>query len=500
MKNPFKIKSRGKPTRCVTCQRYINPALSESIENKTFCGEGNYECSFKQEILEVVTEALTPIIRYINANEKFIKENQPIRVSWSVEKAEQLFLSNGLGEFSHQNFVEFIPDRPLTLELRAVNGPFETITKIDLEPEKPSITKFELDKDIVTIGSEINLNWDANGYKKIILNEEVDVSELSETKIQIDLPQDFITLNVLGHFGIKQSERKPIKVARVEEFNVKNNSEDTYELNWKTKHFQNITISDDKEKVFFNGQSESARIPIPSSDSDVNYFISGTTKYQDFYSQKLELKAVRIRQFRLKNYPSIPSQGVKKINLRLEQPGSGKENISSDGNTNYLVWENQPLDFEWIAENVNRTEIKDENGNLESNLELQPILANEKNRRYTITAYGDINSISKTIELKFVKIAEPKFDDIQNIKPDVPEINLDLQKYNPSIFSKYNSTNLIENIEKKLSNLTLSSVPEMEKQEEQLTKKIEAILKKRLNISDILRELNEDINQQLNNK
>ncbi len=500
MKNLFKIKSRGKANRCTTCQRFINSAINEHIRNKSLCGKGNYRCTFKQEILEGVTEALTPIIRYLRANEDFIKENQPIRISWSVEKAEQLFLSNGLGEFSHQNFIEFIPDRPLSLELKAVNGPFETITKIDLVPEKPSIDKFELDKDVITIGSEINLNWDAKGYKKIILNEGIDVSELSEKRIQINQPQDFITLSVLGHFGIKQSEKLPIKIARIEEFNVKNNPDDTYELSWKTKHFQNVKISDESDRILFNGQSESARIPISSSNSDVNYFISGTTKYQDSYNQKLELKAVKIRQFRLKNTPSIPSQGLTKINLRLEQPDSGKENISSNGNTNYLVWENQPLEFEWIAENANRTEIKNENGHLGSISENQYILANEKNRKYSITAYGDINSISKTIELKFVRIEEPKFDDIQNLKLDVPKIDLDVLKYNPLLFSKTDSVNLIKGIEKKLSKLTLSSFPKMEKQEDQITKKVEAILKKRLNISDILRELNEDINQQLNNK
>lgn len=145
-----------------------------------------------------------PLIKSFNADKIWAKDNTPTMLSWEVERAEQIYLDNGIGNVQPIGQMDVTIMKDTTFIITAISC-FGVISKrhcrVQISKIPPQIIWFRAGKAIIEKGDFTYLFWQVDNALKIEIDNNIgEVASSGKLKIVPETDTTY-TLTAENHFG-----------------------------------------------------------------------------------------------------------------------------------------------------------------------------------------------------------------------------------------------------------------------------------------------------------
>ena len=365
------------PGQPVTFSWSVKDATAILLNNQPVSGRYSYT-TYPQEPGEYILRArnnkgwsprdgklflqIAPIEILFRTNTNVINKDSPIVLNWEIHNAISASINNGVGQLQNltNGSIEVYPTQDTVYQLVAKNDYESRSSQVSVKLPAVRITDFRVDKTVVLPGTKLRVSWKAQNAERFELKNYGEFTNEGYAEIIVEETENFeLELTAFGLFGQKSHHATfSVIVAKVHSFELQHEGKSLdrkYQLVWNTTGFDKVSIDHDIGRVNTNGNHN-----IPFSDEDIEYTITGITRYGESITTKLLLHATNIKDF------------------RLNQP------FSYRGMQNTLIWE---------VDHAKRIEINPGIGVVQGN-ELD-ISMDDKWAKIILTAFGDINIAQK---------------------------------------------------------------------------------------------------------
>lgn len=167
-----------------------------------------------EETRSVAVQAGSPVIFWFKSDAKTACGNRPIKFSWKVGGAAEVFLEEMRVEPTGSRKLLVYKSREFRLKARNEFGETERVIRVEARNVKPTIQEFVATPNACLVGDEVELSWQVKGAYQLQVNGIGDVTGTQKMRVKM-LREGAHAFNLvaLNYFGKTEQARVVINVA-----------------------------------------------------------------------------------------------------------------------------------------------------------------------------------------------------------------------------------------------------------------------------------------------
>lgn len=178
----------------------------------------SYFGAVSKEQVRVSVSKVPPVIKKFESSKLLVSKIEDVVLSWDVEGAEKIFISQGIGEVTNKNYISCEISRDTTFVLTAVSyfgSESTSLITIQVLKVPPIIKAFHPDKSIVVDDKPILLSWEVVNASYVFIDNGVgNVSSIGTKEVFITEDTTY-TLIATSSFGAISKRTIKVQTSKI---------------------------------------------------------------------------------------------------------------------------------------------------------------------------------------------------------------------------------------------------------------------------------------------